>query len=109
MASTRKPEDTLSPREFEAVTMLAIDGARTADIARELSVACDTAKRYLSVAMEKTARETRTALALWYVRRYPTAQAREDGYVAACIYLAERMHGRTRYRVRLASSPRRAT
>ena len=72
--------------------MLAIDGSRNIDIARQLGISYETAKAHIYRAMRKTGRETRTALALWYVRKFPTPEAQEAGYVSACLATIE---GRT--------------
>jgi hypothetical protein len=61
-----------------------------------MHISPDTAKHYLWLAMRKTGKETRTALALWYIYKYPTEEAREKGYVQACLLLVERMHNRSR-------------
>ncbi len=88
-----RPDQTLTPTEFEVVTLLAVDGARTCDIADIMGLSSNTVKRHLWHAMDKIGVENRTALALWYVRMYPTEVSRENGYAHCWIYLAERLYG----------------
>jgi DNA-binding CsgD family transcriptional regulator len=99
----RRPEETLTPREFEAATVLAVDGAQNHGIAKLLGISSGTVKVYIKHAMIKSGSETRTALALWYVRKYPTAKARGEGYVNACLYAVDQTRCARRFRVSLAA------
>ena len=87
-----RPVETLSPTEFEVVTLLAIDGARSCDMAVTMGIAEDTVKKHLWRAMNKVGCQNRTALALWYTRAYPTKLAQKEGYAQCWLYLAERMY-----------------
>lgn len=94
MRSNRKPEDSLTPREFEIVTLFAADGRRNADIARSLHIGYETVRTHVGRSMRKTGVDNRSALLLWYLRKYPTEAARERGYIDACLLMAERACGR---------------
>lgn len=89
MAKPLKPEFTLTPREFKAVALLALDGAQGKDIGKALGVVPNTIKTMLWRARQKTGQETRVALALWFNRTYPSGEARKQGYANACIRVAE--------------------
>lgn len=60
---------SLSPLERRAVTELARDGASDKVIADRLGVEYETVKSYLAGARRKAGVRSRTALALWWIRR----------------------------------------
>ena len=60
---------TLSEAERRVVRELAADGASNREIAARLFVSLSTVKFHMVGAMEKVGVRTRTALALWWIRR----------------------------------------
>jgi len=77
------PEDTLTPREFEAVALLA-RGLRYADIGREMSVGPQGVAHYFRGVRAKTGMDNMVAIAVWFVRKYQTEDDEAAGYERAC-------------------------
>jgi len=92
---TPKPEDTLMPREFEVARALAEFGADR-EFARALGLCERSAQKQLSAIMRKTGMEDRKSLAEWFASKFPTEEAREQGYISACLYLAHMLKHRRR-------------
>ena len=82
----QKPEDTLTPRQVQ-VSALVAQGLSNKTIAESCSITVDTAKRHVQIAMAKTGCENRTALALWFLARYPTEKKVQAAYRKA-VYVA---------------------
>lgn len=77
-----RPEDTLTPRQFEVSALIA-RGMSNKDIAKACCIAVATVKRHVQEAMEKTGCENRTALAVWFLTRFPTEKEAQAGYKRA--------------------------
>jgi DNA-binding CsgD family transcriptional regulator len=81
-----KPETTLTPRQVQ-VSALVAQGMSNKAIAESCSISVDTVKRHVQDAMAKTGCENRTALALWFLARYPTERKVQAAYRKA-VYVA---------------------
>jgi DNA-binding CsgD family transcriptional regulator len=81
-----KPENTLTPRQVQ-VSALVAQGMSNKAIAESCSISVDTVKRHVQDAMAKTGCENRTALALWFLARYPTERKVQAAYRKA-VYVA---------------------
>jgi DNA-binding CsgD family transcriptional regulator len=89
MPTLIKPEDTLSPMEFRTTSLLAKTGDRHKYIAKELKIANETVKGHLWRARMKVGCETSTALAIWFINKYPTEEAIKQGYYLSCVRACE--------------------
>ena len=86
-----KPEQTLTPREFETVrTLVDSNGDSDREIGKRLGVKLDTVKAHLMHARNKTGIDRRTGLVMWFMRKYPTEQDRNAGMIDACLYRCSR-------------------
>jgi DNA-binding CsgD family transcriptional regulator len=90
MPTTPKPEDTLTPREFQATqALVGSKGESDAQIARLMGSSLDCVKRLFKNARIKTGTTNRTGLAFWFQAKYPTSEARKEGYFQACVLRCE--------------------
>ena len=85
----RRPEDTLTPREFEATALLAGELTQR-EIAQVQGISVEAVKKSLANVRRKTGKENSVGVALWFRRKYPTEEAEQAGYDSACEYLLER-------------------
>ena len=85
-----RPEDTLLPSEFDAVTAL-IKGMGYKEMAQELGVTIGTVSSALTKARLKAGKENNIGLAVWFVEKFPTEELRREGYIKSCLYLAQAM------------------
>jgi DNA-binding CsgD family transcriptional regulator len=74
-----KPEDTLTPREFEAVQLM-VSGLTGRQAGAKMGILEDTVKKHIVRAMRKTGSDNRVMLAVWFVRKFKT-EASEQEYL----------------------------
>ena len=90
------PQDTLTPREFEMVALLA-RGLRYRDIAGDVGITRDTVVNHFKAIRRKTGMENMVSVAVWFVRRFPTEDDEAVGYEACCVRYMSRWTDRKSY------------